>query len=195
MGRSLLHLIRYLLGLDTAQTQTTQVERDSLTNHATGKMRAVEIGVFEGYNTAVIARAISARGILYAVDPFIAGRLGVCWGKWIAKREVKKGNRLARVEFVEELSADAVKRIEGDFDFVFIDGDHSLEGIRQDWADWAPRMLPGGIMALHDTRVPAHNPGVARLGSHLYFESHIRNDPRFSLIEQVDSLTILQRTV
>ena len=75
-------------------------------------------------------------------------------------------------------SWEAAKRLEGAFDLIFIDGDHSLEGIKQDWADWSDRVQPDGIVALHDTRVPAHNPHVAQLGSYLFFELHIKADPR-----------------
>jgi hypothetical protein len=41
--------------------------------------------------------------------------------------------------------------------------------------------------------VPDHDPSVAELGSHQFFESEIRHDPRFVLLEQVDSLSVLQR--
>jgi hypothetical protein len=34
--------------------------------------------------------------------------------------------------------------------FVFIDADHTYEGVRSDLAAWGPRILPGGIFAGHD---------------------------------------------
>lgn len=44
-------------------------------------------------------------------------------------------------------------------DFLFIDGDHSYEGVRQDFWDYAPLVKPGGVIAFHDviehTQVPA----------------------------------------
>jgi hypothetical protein len=58
---------------------------------------------------------------------------------------------------------------------------------------WTSRpSLLGGIIALHDTRVPEHNPDVATYGSYNFFEKHIRGDRRFTLVEQVDSLSILK---
>lgn len=53
-----------------------------------------------------------------------------------------------------------LRRIEGNsrgvpwngtqIDYIFIDGDHSDEGIRGDLAAWLPRMKPGGYVLLHD---------------------------------------------
>src|SRR6185369_5527342 len=160
MGKTVKHFLRYLLGLESAHTQTSEAERGALVRHAKGRKRLVEIGVYEGFTTAILAQAMAPDGVLHAIDPFLSGRLGICWGKWVARREVAKAKPSGRVEFVEKFSHQAAPVLKGDFDFVFIDGDHSLEGIQRDWADWSPRITPAGIMALHDTRVPAHNPGV-----------------------------------
>lgn len=41
----------------------------------------------------------------------------------------------------------------GDFvDFLFIDGDHTYEGVKRDWQIYAPMVRPGGFVALHDTK-------------------------------------------
>jgi predicted O-methyltransferase YrrM len=194
-GRTLWHTMRYAARMEGPHTQTSQRERETLARHAHGKKRAVEIGVYEGATTAVLARAIKSGGggRLYAVDPFFAGRSGICWSEFIARSQVRRSGVTDVVDFVKHLSFDACRRIEGDFDFVFIDGDHSLEGVQRDWSDWSARIVPAGILALHDTQVPDYNPRVRELGSYRYFESHIRNDRRFSLVEQVDSLSVLRR--
>ena len=33
---------------------------------------------------------------------------------------------------------------------VFIDGGHSLDAALADYRNWAPRIAPGGILAIHD---------------------------------------------
>ena len=38
-----------------------------------------------------------------------------------------------------------------EFDFVFIDADHSYEGVKGDWINYTPRVKQGGLVALHDT--------------------------------------------
>lgn len=47
----------------------------------------------------------------------------------------------------------AVQAAAGDkpFDFAFIDGDHTYEGVRADWLLWSPLVRPGGLVAFHDT--------------------------------------------
>ena len=47
-------------------------------------------------------------------------------------------------------------------DFLFIDGDHSYDGVRKDFAMFAPLVRPGGVIALHDVSVeqPAEVRGI-----------------------------------
>lgn len=47
-------------------------------------------------------------------------------------------------------------------DFLFIDGDHSLEGVTADYRTYAPLVAPGGLIAFHDI-VPDH---TTRHGRH-----------------------------
>lgn len=39
----------------------------------------------------------------------------------------------------------------GPYDFLFIDGDHSYEGVRNDWETFGALVRPGGIVMLHDS--------------------------------------------
>ncbi len=36
------------------------------------------------------------------------------------------------------------------FDFLFIDGDHSYEGVKADYENYSPMVKPGGMVAFHD---------------------------------------------
>lgn len=47
-------------------------------------------------------------------------------------------------------SADFARHWSGDLGMVFIDGGHSLEAALTDYRCWAPRISPGGILAMHD---------------------------------------------
>jgi len=47
------------------------------------------------------------------------------------------------------------------FDVVFIDGDHSVEGVLLDYDCWIDSLKPGGILAFHDYH-PNH-PGVVKV--------------------------------
>lgn len=57
-------------------------------------------------------------------------------------------------------------------DVLFIDGDHSEEGVRQDFDLWAPLVRPGGVVAFHDT-IPngtRHEPGVVKFTRELQWQ-------------------------
>ena len=192
-GGAFLHSIQYLVGLHEARTQTTSREREAIRYFASGRERAVEIGVAEGVNTRLIAEHLHTDGVLYAIDPFFSGRVGICWGKLIAKSQVRRSKSRSRVVFVEQLSWNACDRIDGTFDFLFIDGDHSWDGIERDWKDWSGRVSEEGVVLLHDTHLEGDTVNDTPLGSHQYFESNIVSDPRFELIDQVDSLSVIKR--
>lgn len=152
--RTALHLARWWLGVDAAQTQTTPAERACLVRWATGRRVAVEIGVFEGVTTAALRRALAPDAILFAIDPFFPGRLGICYGRWIARGEVARAGS-ARVVWLRCLGRDAPPRFRAfsgaPADFVFVDADHSYEGIRGDFEAWRPLIAEGGIIAFHDS--------------------------------------------
>ncbi len=63
-------------------------------------------------------------------------------------------------------------------DFLFIDGDHSYDGAREDFERYLPYVLEGGLVALHDV-LPQPDYGVDRLWSELRarFESVEFLDP------------------
>ena len=192
-GRAIFHCVRYFLGLDAADTQTTVAERACLARHAQGKRRVVELGVYEGVSTRLLLDCMAPGGTLFGVDPFVRGRLGICWGRVIAGHQVRRRTQRKSVVFLESTSREAARELQGSFDLVFVDADHSFEGISGDWTDWAPRIVPGGIMAMHDTCASEDNPMTERLDPFKYFETHVSRDRRFQIVEQIDTLGVLRR--
>lgn len=191
-GKAALHCLKYLLGAEPAATQTTPAERSLLASYAGKATRLLEIGVFEGASTRIIAASMPGVAELYAVDPFFPGRFGICWSKFVAQREARKSGKKS-VRFLRAKSVDAAPMIEGDFDYIFIDADHSLEAITADWEIWSRRCRVGGVMAFHDTRVAPHAPQVGRLGSFAFYNAVIARHPDFREIDAIDTLSILRR--
>lgn len=190
-GNSLLHAAKVLIGRDQPNTQTTSKERALLVRHLPGAKIIVEIGVYEGATTALLAEKCDTDALIYGIDPMFPGRLGICWGEVIASYVTRKARSSGRVTFVKRLSHEAADEVPPVVDFIFIDGDHSLAGIRRDWEVWAPRIRSGGIMALHDS-FPALNSSPT-LGSQQFYADVITQDRRFKLIGQEDSLAVLMR--
>jgi predicted O-methyltransferase YrrM len=51
--------------------------------------------------------------------------------------------------------------IDGQVDFLFIDGDHTYEGVKQDFEMYSPLVADDGIIALHDIVEHPNDPAVA----------------------------------
>ena len=184
------HYIAWTIGLAPATTQTTSAERDCLARYATGRRRLVEIGVWHGVTTKRLRAAMHAHGVLSAVDPFPVGRLGFSVQQHIAHREVDSIAN-GQVAWLRTTGA-AAARDHQSVDFVFIDGDHSEHGLLADWRAWSPLVEAGGIVALHDSRSTPERP-IDDAGSVKVTNDVILRDERFSVVDTVDSLTVLQR--
>lgn len=57
-----------------------------------------------------------------------------------------------------QAAADSVK--DGNLQFVFVDADHTYEGVRADIKAWWPKVRPGGILCGHDYGHPRDRRGV-----------------------------------
>lgn len=188
--RVLTHYLAWTFGLAKAETQTTDAERDCLARHASGRRRLVEIGVWHGVTTRRLRAAMARDGTLTAVDPFPPGRLGISLQQHIAHREVgavKNGH----VTWIRDRGPEAAYGHDP-VEFIFIDGDHSEEGLLADWQAWSALVTPGGVVALHDSR---SYPGrqIDDAGSVKVTRDVIRTDVGFVVVDEVDSLTVLQR--
>jgi predicted O-methyltransferase YrrM len=193
--RPLPHLLLWAIGLRAAETQTTAEERAALARCAKGRTPIVEIGVWHGVTTAVLRQAMRDGGVLWAVDPFPAGRLGFNLQKPLAEAEVRRvrngtvrwsrtSGQAAAAEYKREQGAHVA--------LIFIDGDHSYEGLSGDWFAWKPLVGAGGLVCLHDSRSTAAR-DISTAGSVMATNEIVLKDPDFELIEQVDSLTVVRK--
>jgi hypothetical protein len=188
------HYLKYKLGIDPAYTQTSERERACLQKHATGKQVIAEIGTFEAVNTRAFRSVVAEDGVVIAIDPYprsLLGLMGFGWIRRIAHEEVAKVDR-AKVLWIENLGkfapADARVKPYLPVDFLFIDGDHSYEGIQGDWAAWSDCVKQDGIIALHDSL------NSNQCGSERFTQETILKDDRFSFVESIDTLTIVRKT-
>ena len=116
-------------------------------------MKLIEIGNWQGGSVIYLAQKIKERGFknveIQAVDITDAGQL----------KNVEDCGVSDMVKVHIMPSCDLAARFDNDyFDFVFIDGDHSYEGVKKDIVSYWPKLKVGGIMGGDDYNNPL--PGI-----------------------------------
>lgn len=104
----------------------------------------VEIGIKEGGNLKVLSMMLPEDGLAVGIDP----RKEIPW---------KMDDSLCKVvhiagsshenETIQKLKDLLAGRM---IDVLFIDGDHSYEGMLADYKDYSPLVRDGGVIAIHD---------------------------------------------
>ncbi|HDY89715.1 MAG TPA: class I SAM-dependent methyltransferase, partial [bacterium] len=107
--------------------------------------------------------------------------------------EIEKNNKdYPNFVFINDYSFNVIKHFEHkQFDYLFIDADHHYANVKIDFEDWFSKLLPGGMVSLHDSAAnrggPLEWPGPSQLADELL------KDPRVEYIETVYCLTIFRK--
>lgn len=153
----------------------------------TRALRGAEVGVFEGHTSALLLRALPQLSLLMVdawTSPIESDRL---WQDPYMKRVSQSQMLIAltscmsRTDFAAErrriivcdLVSAAVGIPDNSLDFVFLDADHSEAGTQEAIQAWAPKVMPGGIVAGHDLDHPDF-PGVRIAVEKYTSESHLK---------------------
>jgi predicted O-methyltransferase YrrM len=179
----------------------TEAESVALRRLAAGALRVVELGVYEGSSAVVLCGALDAGAELHLVDPFVDA------SGW-ALRPGWRANPTATRMAVRRAAAGGGPQIRwhvarsqdvgrswtgGPVDLVFIDGDHSPEGCREDWEVWHPHVAAGGAVAFHDARLGrpggTGSPGPTGVVNELFH----RSGSDWVVAEEIDTLVVVRR--
>lgn len=117
----------------------------------------VEIGSARGYSTCLFALACveNGDGMVYAIDPHMTND----WtdrgtgGETLAflNARLQEYGLTAHATIIRKTSIDAARDWTEPIDLLFIDGDHSLEGVKTDFELFAPFVGEHGLIAFHDS--------------------------------------------
>jgi predicted O-methyltransferase YrrM len=147
-------------GLIPPRTMHSEADAGVLRATAARRRRVVEIGVYEGSSAAVLCEVLEPDAELHLIDPFgVHGwALPAGWGatEGASRRVVDRARRRhhgPQVTWHIDYSAAVAASWEGAVDLVFIDGDHSEDGVRADWEGWNGFVEPGGAVVFHDARL------------------------------------------
>lgn len=180
--------VLHALGLVSPFSDTREDELKCLERWAKGRRTAVEIGTSMGVSAARLAAALASNGRLYCVDPYPEGDPV----KTIFLRHVDRRGVAGKVAHIGRNITGASAELPAEWDFAFVDGDHTYGGIKADWGVVRNRIAVGGIAAFHDTVVPEGEPerdcGVVR-----FFAEVIAVDPDFEMVDRVYTLSVIRR--
>ena len=189
------HPVFAWLGLRPVLGQHTAGEHRTLRKWAKGKTSLVEIGVAEGASAVALREAMSASGTLWLIDPFHLSRMRYLNATKRAAHRAVEGCRNGRVVWIEKFSSAAVNDWNAYIDFLFIDGDHSGIGAERDWESWHRFVVPGGVVAFHDSATfpggwTEKDWGPVKLVDRLFRDAAL---PGWRIAEQIDSLVVVER--
>jgi predicted O-methyltransferase YrrM len=116
----------------------------------------LEIGTAGGGTLFLLTRVAAPDALLVSVDlrrgPFGGGY--PAWRSRLYRSFAREGQRVELVRG-DSHAEGTRKRIRSllqgrTIDLLFVDGDHTYEGVRRDFADYAPLVHTGGLIAFHD---------------------------------------------
>lgn len=84
-----------------------------------------------------------------------------------------------RAVMVQGESVSVALRFRNNLDFVFIDADHSYEGVREDIIAWFPKLKPGGLLCGHDWDHPDH---AGEWGVREAVEEFVVEHPEYTIV-------------
>jgi hypothetical protein len=95
----------------------------------------------------------------------------------------KVAERVAMLEVSSEVVAPGWNRPIG---LLWVDGDHTFEGVRRDIRCWEPHLVSGGLLAFHDASEPSGGP-------YRVIEELLGRG--FERVQQVGSVAVLRKPV
>lgn len=143
--------------------------------HDRPEFSGVEVGCWRGGTSAKLLEAFPNL-LLFMVDSWSAANPNGAYaasGDGCARisQDEHDANRHAAIAATERFGVRrAIHRmtsvqacglfLDGAFDFVFLDGDHTYRAVKLDIALWLPKIAPGGILAGHDYGHPRNARGL-----------------------------------
>lgn len=127
----------------------------------------VEIGTDHGKYAQQLCEGISGL-TLTCIDPWVAYTEGEEVHDQIEVdaiyEEAKKRLEPYDCLLIRKTSMEVVDEfLDNSLDFVFIDGNHDYEHVKEDIEEWTRKVKPGGIVCGHDYKIdPVNNYGVIR---------------------------------
>lgn len=159
----------------------------ALASRCCGRGCIVEIGSWKGKSTVCLAKGAEAGSRLkvYAIDPHVGSAEhhtegATVWTLDRFRQNIRAAGAEDLVVPVVKTSLEAAGAFDQAVELLFIDGAHDYESVRQDFNVWSPKVVEGGVIAIHDTTWP----GPKRVVIESLFKSR-----HFRTVRFVNSIT------
>jgi caffeoyl-CoA O-methyltransferase len=155
-----------------------------------GARRVLEIGTYSGYGAISMAAGLPADGRIDTCEIDEAHAE-------VARRYIAASPFADRITVHVGPALQTLERLEGRFDFVFIDADK--ENYRNYYEAVLPRLADRGLIAVDNTlwsgRVLDGDEGSATIRAVREFNEHVRADPRVTAVVLTvrDGVTLIRR--
>ncbi len=159
----------------------------------------VEIGAYKGGSTTILALGSSGTKV-YAVDSHRGIKPDNVPTYDAFLETLRRHGVIERVVPVVAKSHRAVRGWSGPISLLWIDGSHRFPAVSADFSLWEPYLIPGGILAFHDSCaaqgiVPCLGVSPQALRGPLRVVREVVGaDPRFERLGAVDSITWFRKT-
>ena len=117
--------------------------------------RLIEIGRSTGYSTLWLAAAVQDNGMgaVVSFDPVSEKK---CEQQWLERAKEIGADKYVQTSYLTSVAAAQhwlwdERGFHGFYDFLFLDGNHAHQAVKDDLAAWLPHMSPHGVLVAHDT--------------------------------------------
>lgn len=158
------------------------------------KGNIVEIGAEFGMSTSLFAKGAHESVSIVSVDLFPENLLGMHLGNLAEAGFADRTKQIAAPS--KDAAADwGPKKKPTPIDLLFIDGDHTFEGVKADIDNWIKFVPVGGVVAFHDCACATN-----RLPHYLHFEVtralsewYLVNGAKWQQTHMVDTTIVFKR--
>jgi hypothetical protein len=156
----------------------------------------VEIGLLHGATTKILLE--NSTCLVVGIDPIIPDSMEPTLIGDTSKLMDLVNQYPERFNWHQDYSYNIAKTFDSwkqnniaKIDYIFIDGDHQYDAVKQDFEDWYPLVKEGGIISIHDSACnrggPIYWPGPSKLADELI------NDSRLEYVETRHTMTVFKK--
>lgn len=150
----------------------------------------VQIGALIGKTSRILLTA-NKNNHLYDIDPIIPDSMN---SNLIGSYSILKAldTEFSNYTFINDYSYNSTDKVNLPIDYLFIDGSHHYEDVKQDFDMWFPKVKCGGYISIHDSAMYRSGPDF-HVGPSKYVDDVLLHDTRLIYVDTVFCMTIFKK--